>query len=262
MRVAFSGSGLLFPVHMGAYLSLLECTNSELTEVAGTSGGSLVAAALALFDDDSVLDIVNRLDLTDAYSYNPTAIFHKGYSYGKNIEAEIDKIFGDYTFGETRIPLYVTASDIVRGVPVVFSTTATPDMRIATALRASISIPLLFTPVEYNDMILVDGSVFDPTPVRAFPKNNERTFGIRIKSNVMVSKYDGFNYILRVVDMLASAVDNMYIDYDDLSPNTDMFILEVPFDNYRVYEIQRLIESGEILMRDKLSKYTLNQLIP
>lgn len=261
MRVAFSGSGLLFPVHMGAYISLKQHTNASLTSVAGTSGGSLVAAALALFDEQTVYDIVSELELSRAYAYNPMAIFSKGYSYGKNIEKEINFIFGEKTFGETLIPLYVTASDMVTGNPVLFSTQTTPDMKIATALRASIAIPLLFTPVKYEKMLLVDGGVFDPTPVRAFPKTGEKTYGIRIKSNQVV-KYDGFNYIMKVVDMLTCAIDNMYIDYDELSNNTDLFFLDVPYDNYRVYAVDHLIKFGAECMRQQLIKYTLNQSVP
>lgn len=252
MRVAFSGSGLLFPVHLGAYLSIREHDKSELTAVSGTSGGSLVAAALAAFDLDTVVEIISNLSLGNAVSWNPTAAFKMGYSYGRSIEKDLKTIFKDMKFKDLRIPLHVTASDMVTGAPVVFSNHATPDMLIRTALRASIAVPILLTPVHYEDMILVDGSIFDAAPIRVFDTNvNEKTYGLRIRSKKR-SKFVKQSYLLKLVTMLTSAVDHIYVDYDKLDIGSEVYILDVPYSTFESYDSKEMIETGNATMRRAL----------
>lgn len=64
------------------------------------------------------------------------------------------------TFAQTRIPLYVTATDLYNGEQVVMS-----EGSIAEAVRASISIPYIFPPYKINGRYLIDGYQSDPLPV-------------------------------------------------------------------------------------------------
>jgi len=64
------------------------------------------------------------------------------------------------TFDDMRIPFRTVASDIVTGNRVVFD-----RGDLVQALRASISIPLVFAPVKLDDMLLVDGGLVANIPV-------------------------------------------------------------------------------------------------
>jgi NTE family protein len=68
--------------------------------------------------------------------------------------------FEGATFAQTRIPLFVTATDLYNGEQVVIS-----EGVVAEAVRASISIPYIFPPHKLNGRFLVDGYQSDPLPI-------------------------------------------------------------------------------------------------
>ncbi|OGC05644.1 hypothetical protein A2V82_00115 [candidate division KSB1 bacterium RBG_16_48_16] len=63
-------------------------------------------------------------------------------------------------FSKLKIPLKIIATDLLRGNHVVIQ-----HGDIAEAVRASIAIPLLLSPVERDSMVLVDGGLLDNIPV-------------------------------------------------------------------------------------------------
>lgn len=85
---------------------------------------------------------------------------HKGVLRGKKTEDYIDTLCKGKTFEECVIPFCAAATDLVtsRTVPLTSG-------RLSHAIRASISIPGVFEPVDWEDMTLVDGGVTDRVPV-------------------------------------------------------------------------------------------------
>ncbi len=65
-------------------------------------------------------------------------------------------------FSAARIPLHVTATDLITGERRIFR-----EGSITTALLASTAIPGLFPPVRVDDAVYVDGGVFDPMDIEA-----------------------------------------------------------------------------------------------
>ena len=63
-----------------------------------------------------------------------------------------------------------------------FSIDTTPDVKIIDAIKASTSIPILFTPFLYNDEYHVDAFIYDNFPIQYFEKNIEHTFGLNLKN--------------------------------------------------------------------------------
>ena len=68
--------------------------------------------------------------------------------------------FDGAAFSQTRIPLFVTATDLYSGEQVVMS-----QGTIAEAVRASMSIPFIFPPYKVDGRFLVDGYQSDPLPI-------------------------------------------------------------------------------------------------
>jgi predicted acylesterase/phospholipase RssA len=250
MRIAFSGSGLLFPAHFGAFTALRDLVREPLTAVAGTSGGALIAAALACHRVSDVNAMLYDIDLNNAFTFNPTALFKRGLCFGKHVQHELDYVFGDMTFRDINIPLYVTSSDVVEGIPFIFSEETTPDTLITTALRASIAVPLVFTPVEYDGKLLVDGAVHLPTPITCFPTSDETTIGIRLKGKQNPS-YKGLNFYTKILSMALSAIDNAHVDLDELDENLDLYFLDLDYSVSDVVETNQLINEGFYVMREQ-----------
>ncbi|PID56303.1 hypothetical protein CSB45_12300 [candidate division KSB3 bacterium] len=79
---------------------------------------------------------------------------------------ELNKLYmnvvGDPDFRDLKIPLSVVALDINSGEEVVYE-----QGNVRLAVRASLSIPGIFTPLAYDGRLLIDGSIADPVPVNA-----------------------------------------------------------------------------------------------
>jgi NTE family protein len=69
---------------------------------------------------------------------------------------DIYRNFSTDTFEDLKIPLYVTATDILKGELVYFS-----SGNLSQSLMASSCIPMLFQPVQYKDTLFVDGGVLN-----------------------------------------------------------------------------------------------------
>jgi NTE family protein len=69
-------------------------------------------------------------------------------------------VTADVDFDSLRIPFRAVATDLVSGKQVILS-----SGDLAQALRATMAVPLAFTPVEDGEKLLVDGGLVDPLPV-------------------------------------------------------------------------------------------------
>ncbi len=84
----------------------------------------------------------------------------KALDSGRKILYMLKELTQNKTFEEAKIPFQCTAVDLISG-----KTVALKKGNLALALRASMSIPLVFEPVKYGDMLLVDGGVVSNAPV-------------------------------------------------------------------------------------------------
>lgn len=78
------------------------------------------------------------------------------------IEAYIEGFVGDRLIEDLPIKFLCNAVDLVTGREVLFT-----KGRLSRALRATISLPLVFAPLDVGDMLLLDGGVLDSAPVEA-----------------------------------------------------------------------------------------------
>jgi NTE family protein len=72
----------------------------------------------------------------------------------------LKSVFGDKTFEDTVFPLHIVATEFYTGERVVIS-----SGKILDAIRASIAIPMIFSPWKMGEQLLVDGAVCDPLPI-------------------------------------------------------------------------------------------------
>ncbi len=146
----------------------------RLDMLVGCSGGSLFAAVMALgYDIDECVDKTRRLwnrQITEKRHLPSLArVLLPGLLKFDERFGLIDDtamlrglsvVFGEQTFADVRVPLYVVATDYGDGEQVVLS-----EGRLLDALRASVSIPYIWPPWPVGDRLLVDGSLSNPMPV-------------------------------------------------------------------------------------------------
>ncbi|MEP6768576.1 MAG: patatin-like phospholipase family protein [Acidobacteriota bacterium] len=198
------GSG---SVKCAAALGLLKVLKREgigIDLFVGCSGGSLYAAIMALGTEPARAEEMtkelwtreltarrNRVALFRAFM--PFLKFPRRFGLvdDRLIMKRLRAAFGDATFDQARVPLFLTATDFGSGEQVVFRTGPIVD-----AVRASIAIPYVFEPWPVGDRLFVDGFLSDPMPV-----------GVAIKEGADIIVTMGFEspYQPRVTSLLRFA---------------------------------------------------------
>ncbi len=146
--------------HIGV-LEVLEREGIPIDLIAGTSIGSLVGALYAREKDATLVKKqAMSLDWRQvAILVDP--IFSKGGLLGgRRIARLMQKYIGDVKFNELEIPLSCVATDLITGDEVVIDKGS-----VIEAVRASISIPMIFSVVKKDGRYLVDGGLVNQVPV-------------------------------------------------------------------------------------------------
>ncbi|MEJ2635451.1 MAG: patatin-like phospholipase family protein, partial [Calditrichia bacterium] len=187
--LVLSGGGARGFAHIGV-LNILDSLNIPIAYVAGTSIGSIVgglyAAGYSAHRIDSLVrsidwptvfsDLPSRSKLTylekqDMGRFQMTLRLNKlspqppsGLIYGQNISLLLSRFtlpqWEVTNFDSLPIPFRCVAADLITGREVVLR-----QGSLAKAIRASMSVPSIFSPVEWGDSLLVDGGVLNNCPV-------------------------------------------------------------------------------------------------
>lgn len=145
--------------HIGV-LQVLEEEKIPIDLVVGTSIGSLIGAFYAAGND---LYMLGRLAEHLQWKHLADFTFCKnGLINGKEFFDFICLLTQNKQFTDLDLPFAAVATDIESGEEVVLQ-----EGLVAKAVRASISVPGIFTPVQIDNRLLVDGAVVSNLPVKA-----------------------------------------------------------------------------------------------
>lgn len=145
--------------HIGAIKALQEA-GLTVSCVAGTSIGALVGAFFAAGRLGTLEAFVTDFDWTRFLRLVDPALPTSGLINGQRVQAYIRAQLGRETIEELPVPFACVAVDLANGQEVVMRSGP-----IASAVRASISIPGMFTPLCREGRYLVDGGLVNPLPV-------------------------------------------------------------------------------------------------
>ena len=173
----------------------------------GCSGGSIYTAAMALGFDVQEAEARTHVmwrDLFGRYHRRSLlrALFPRRFGFtervglldDRRVGATVAEFYGGGTFDGCRTALCVAATDGATGEKVTFGPDA-PRARIADAVRASVSLPLLLRPVAHEGRLLVDGGLSNPLPV-----------DVAVREGCDVILAMGFENVVPPVTSLGSAV--------------------------------------------------------
>ena len=159
VALVLSSGGARGLAHIGA-IEELEAQGFRITSVAGCSMGALIggvyaAGKLAEFREwMKTIDKKKMMELTDfSFSLNHVA-------KGTRIIGAIMEFVPDVAIEDLPIPYCAVATDWKSGREVVFR-----EGSLFEAIRASISLPSFYEPVQRDGMILIDGGVTNPIPM-------------------------------------------------------------------------------------------------
>jgi NTE family protein len=158
--LALGGGAARGLAHIGV-LEVLEKEGIPVDLIAGTSAGAAIGALYAQGRSVAkIKELVHNTGWRRLFSLVDLALPRSGFIEGARIKNLLRSVVGDINFSELKIPLSCVATDINSGEEVVIS-----DGPVLEGVRASISVPVIFTAVRWRGRYLVDGGLVNPVPV-------------------------------------------------------------------------------------------------
>ncbi len=145
--------------HIGVIRSLLRA-GVPIDYVAGASIGAFVGAVFCAGQIDLLAEEVLRLDWRKMTSMLDFTLPRTGLLAGEKLTAFIRHLVHDCAIEELPIPFCAVATSLQTGREIWLRHGST-----VAAVRASLSLPGIFTPVRHGTLWLVDGGLANPVPV-------------------------------------------------------------------------------------------------
>lgn len=256
-------------VKCAAALGLLQALREADIDVdmfVGCSGGTLFATASALgWDLDRTIEETGRLwtrEITNVRRRGAIAqiLLPRWFRFTEDFALRDDGLvleriraaFGDLTFEDLRTPMHVAATDFWTGEQVVMS-----SGRLADAIRASIAMPMIFSPWIVDGRHLVDGFLSDPLPVNV---------AVREGADVIIAMGFEANYMRRINSLgrymaqLSSVMTNNLLRsrfaFQSVTHHSEIIPVVPEFDRkigvFDTSQIPYLIDQGRAAMAEHL----------
>ena len=263
----FGGGAIRGAAHVGV-LNALKDLNIELTTLAGSSVGAMVAALYAVgYSPDELSEVflsVNFELFRDiSLGFNQKFALSKGEIFLEWLRELIErKFYGEnYTKGQCEP---VTFKDLNKNLIIIttnmkdfsckeFSNFETPDFEVAMAVRISCCMPGLMRAVTLEDELLVDGDLMKGKPMWSLSKNiqncPDRILEVRLEGSFAGSDQSPIEYVNGMYTCMTSSetsfISKLYGKrdrYDYLIIDTgDVVVVDF---NYPGEKRQAIIDDG------------------
>jgi predicted acylesterase/phospholipase RssA len=194
--LVLSGGGIKGISFIGALQALKEFDILNSIKIfAGTSIGSLILLLIVIgYSPNELYEFVKIFDFSKLNICDINILITKYGLNDGNIVIEILNNFltkknynKDITFKElydkTNKELIITTTNINKRCCEYLSYKNYPNLSVVMAVRMSISLPLIFTPVKYNNNLYVDGSCMDNLPIEIF-KEQEKIIALYLDDDI------------------------------------------------------------------------------
>lgn len=244
--LALGGGAAKGIAHIGV-LKAFEEEGLTISYLSGTSIGSLVASYYAFGKSlEEITAVGQQLTFKSLTSFSWRK---KGGFFTTNAFREmIIRDLGDVQIEDARIPLAICTTDIVSGEQV-----AIEKGSLADAICASVAVPGVFAPVEFNGRKLVDGGIVENVPISLL---DELGAGIKVAVNLNGFKQypepDGmFDVVSNAIDICMDLKTRDQLKNADVVISLDLSSFNRTDNKERVHE---LIEEGYRPTKEQISK--------
>ncbi len=167
VALVLSSGGARGLAHIGA-IEMLEEQGYHITSLAGCSMGALIGGVYAAGKIHEFREWMKGIDRKKMLELTDFSLSLNHFVKGDRIIEAIMEFVPDTAIEDLPIPYCAVATDWAAGREVVFRTGS-----LFEAIRASISLPSFYKPVQRNGMILIDGGVVNPIPLNRVVRQKE-----------------------------------------------------------------------------------------
>ncbi len=281
VALVLSSGGSKGLAHIGA-INTLEKNGFQITSVSGSSIGSVMGGLYAMGELPRYTEWVKTLDKKTIWGLMDFALSTQGLLKGKSVFNKMKSFIPDKAIEDMDIPFSAIATDLINEKEIVFDKGSFYE-----AIRASIAIPTLFTPVKYKDTILVDGGVLNPIPIEYVERTKDdllvvvNLYGVKIEKNIQEKEDSKSATLINKFIKLIHSGDKTNIGYFSLLSETTAtmvhqlaklsiekynpdILINIPTDSastFDFFKANELIELGENAATEALNNYYLKQKI-
>lgn len=262
--------------HIGS-IEALEERGYTITSIAGCSMGSIIAGMYAAGQmkeaKEWFLSVDKQLILR---MMDINLLSGNSLVKGQRIIQELQKVVPDRPIEELNIPCTIVASDMQSTEEVIFRTGS-----LFEAVRASISIPLFFEPVQMGKRLLIDGGILNPLPLHAvqrtegdilvaadisgkdsMPEEGTPNAPFKILEGAMakvqhLKRVNFFSILDRMSDMQIQR--NTILACQLTPPDVHSVMRQYAYNTFDFDKAEQIIADGKRLMNEALDRYEQGQ---
>jgi NTE family protein len=281
VALVLSSGGAKGFAHVGV-INALKRNGFNIHSVAGTSMGSLVGGLYATGELNNFIDFMEAMDLREMMKLIDITVSSKGLIKGDKVIAKLKELIPDRNIEDLKLPYCAVATDIVTGKEKIFT-----SGKLYDAIRASISIPTVFTPHTIDGHHYVDGGVVNPIPVnRIERKKRDIVIAVNVNANIPVEKKSEpkkaqrkypeqlklliekignivprnradhigiFNLTNKSLNLMLNQISELTLKLDP--PDIQIDLPVEAFGMFDFYKASEIIESGDIAAEKAIKKY-------
>lgn len=181
--LVLSGGGARGIAHIGV-IEELEKKGFEISSIAGTSMGAVVGGVYALGKMEEYKNWLYTLDKIKLFSLVDFTLSTQGLVKGDKLLNTVKTFISDANIEDLDIPYAAIAADIIHKKEVVFTKGSIFD-----AIRASMAIPTVFTPVKFEDGLLIDGGIINNMPINRVKRTpGDILIAVNVNADIPVEK--------------------------------------------------------------------------
>ena len=282
VSLVLSSGGAKGLAHIGV-INELEKQGFQITSVSGSSIGSIIGGIYAIGKLPEYTNWVKTLDQKAIWGLMDFTVSTNGLLKGEKVIEKMRTFIPDMPIEEMNIPYAAVATDILNEKEVVFRSGSFYE-----AIRASVAIPTIITPVKYKDTILVDGGVLNPVPIEHVTRSNN---DILIVVNLYGERKDKIEkpYLIENKNQASTKLENLVKNISKLISSGDRkslgyfslvnastlamvhklaqqnikihkpdILINIPYDSSKTFDFhkaEKLIEIGENAASKEISNY-------
>ncbi len=242
--LALSGGAARGLAHI-AVLETLEEEGIPIHAIAGTSAGSVVGALYCAGMPLSRIEhILVHAKWTDILKFT---IPKQGFISSEGIYRFLEEILPIKRFSSLPLPLAVVATDLKTAEKVVITSGS-----IARAVQASCSVPVLFTPTEINQKLLVDGGVSSQIPVRAAREDLGARNVLSVNVNYKAMESDHYDNMINIATHLSALWASKNAREEEKLSDVAIEVNARGIPIYDLSKAKELLRRGRKAVEDKL----------
>lgn len=179
ITLVLSGGGARGIAHIGVIEELVKL-NVNIASISGTSMGALIGGIYAVGKLEEFKQWMLKVNRTKIFKLIDFSFSTQGLVKGERIFNEIKEFITDVNIEDLPIKYTATAFDLANGREVVFDKGS-----LYNAIRASISIPTIFTPLTLGDSVFIDGGVVNNIPINTAKRvQNDIVIAVNVNAGV------------------------------------------------------------------------------